>query len=293
MDDLKIRSDSVNVEHIMQQIRARIREKRGADHTEQQIRELATETFERFLDPRGVRPGLLEQYRQGRVPPVENYAFEDTTLFESHRAPVRWLRRLARPILKLFFNPNPLIRVLHLQSGINARNAQSAAISYDLLYNLVLEMTRLSVEVKTLGMRVESTASRVDFAERRARALGVRGPRRGEDAAGARGSHSQAAPSPAADRPADLSGPSPAGRDTEQGGTTDAGRKKRRRRGRRGGANRVAGEARQSGTNADASGTETAPDGGGPAAEAGTDRDESTGRAGATQTPLPSDREDQ
>ena len=41
MPDFNIRSDSVNVEEIMQQIRARIREKRGVDYTEQEIRELA------------------------------------------------------------------------------------------------------------------------------------------------------------------------------------------------------------------------------------------------------------
>ena len=38
MPDFNVRSDSVNVEQIMEQIRARIREKRGADYTEQQIR---------------------------------------------------------------------------------------------------------------------------------------------------------------------------------------------------------------------------------------------------------------
>ena len=39
MPDFNIRSDSVNVEQIMDQIRARIREKRGVDYTEQQIQE--------------------------------------------------------------------------------------------------------------------------------------------------------------------------------------------------------------------------------------------------------------
>jgi hypothetical protein len=37
MADFSVRSDSVNVEQIMEQIRARIREKRGVDYTEQQI----------------------------------------------------------------------------------------------------------------------------------------------------------------------------------------------------------------------------------------------------------------
>src|ERR1051325_10014418 len=40
MPDFNVRSDSINVEQIMEQIRARIREKRGVDYTEQEIREL-------------------------------------------------------------------------------------------------------------------------------------------------------------------------------------------------------------------------------------------------------------
>ena len=59
MPDFNVRSDSVNVEQIMEQIRARIREKRGVDYTEQQIRELAAVKLERFLDPRGVRSDLV------------------------------------------------------------------------------------------------------------------------------------------------------------------------------------------------------------------------------------------
>ena len=73
----------------MEQIRARIREKRGVDYTEQQIRELAAVKLEKFLDPRGVRSDLLEQFRRAQPPyaPPElpNYAFEEQTLFESHR----------------------------------------------------------------------------------------------------------------------------------------------------------------------------------------------------------------
>ena len=39
MPDFNVRSDSVNVEQIMDQIRARIREKRGVDYTEQEVRD--------------------------------------------------------------------------------------------------------------------------------------------------------------------------------------------------------------------------------------------------------------
>ena len=64
MPDFNARSDSVKVEQIMDQIRARIREKRGVDYTEQQLRELAAVKLETFLDPKGVRSDLLEQFRR-------------------------------------------------------------------------------------------------------------------------------------------------------------------------------------------------------------------------------------
>ncbi|HET9834231.1 MAG TPA: hypothetical protein VFP91_21050, partial [Vicinamibacterales bacterium] len=44
-------------------------------------------------------------------------------------------------------------------------------LTFELLHNLVVEMTRLSVEVKNLSMRVESLQGRLEFNERRARAL--------------------------------------------------------------------------------------------------------------------------
>jgi hypothetical protein len=169
MPEFNVRSDSVNVEQIMEQIRARIGEKRGVDYTEQQIRELAAVKLERFLDPRGVRSDLLNEFR--RTDPDPNYGFEDDTLFRSTRGLIAFLRRLLRPLLKLFFNPNPLIHVLHMQSQINDRNAGRHQLYYELIHNLVVETTRLGIEVKNLRMRVESLDARVDFNERRARAL--------------------------------------------------------------------------------------------------------------------------
>jgi hypothetical protein len=172
MSEINIRSDSVDVEQIMRQIRARIREKRGVDYTEEEIRELAAVKLEKFLDPRGVRSDLLEQFRRKRdtsLPP--NFAFEDTTLFETHRPFLRFIRRLLRPVLKLFFNPNPIADALNIQSKLNAQQAALEPLQYEVIHNLVLELTRLGIEVKNLKMRVESMSSRLDFDERRARAL--------------------------------------------------------------------------------------------------------------------------
>jgi hypothetical protein len=44
-------------------------------------------------------------------------------------------------------------------------------LHYEVMHNLVLETTRLGIEVKNLKMRVESLTSRLEFNERRARAL--------------------------------------------------------------------------------------------------------------------------
>jgi hypothetical protein len=172
MAEFNVRADDVNVEQIMHQIRARIREKRGVDYTEEQIQELAKIKLEKFLDPRGVRSDLLEHFRRTAatdIPP--NFEFDDQTLFRSGNPFVAFMRRLLLPVLKLFFSPNPLIQALHRQVAINRYLMEGDALFYELMHNLVVEMTRTGIEVKNMKMRVESIAGRLDFNERRARAL--------------------------------------------------------------------------------------------------------------------------
>ncbi len=193
MSDFTIRSESVDVEQIMKQIRARILEKRGADYTEDQIRELASVRLEKFLDSKNLRSDLLEQFRKSRPavhtdpPKIEApYAFDDQTLFTSHRGPLRFIRKLLMPVLKLFFNPNVLNQILHTQAQFNVdllkresrrriefdrSRAEWNGLYYEVLHNLVLETTRMGIEVQNLRMRVESMSSRLDFSERRVRAL--------------------------------------------------------------------------------------------------------------------------
>jgi hypothetical protein len=172
MPDFTIRADSVDVEQIMRQIRGRIRDKRGVDYTEEQIRELAAAKLERFLDPTGVRSDLLEQFRsRPSLPPGFLYQFEDTTLFDSDKPIVRFFRRLLHPFLKLLFNPNVLSSTLHKQAAFNEYVHAHQPLQFELLHNLVLELTRASIEVKNLTMRLESVQSRLEFNERRARAL--------------------------------------------------------------------------------------------------------------------------
>ncbi len=234
MPDFTLRSDQIDVEQIMRQIRARIKEKRGVDYTEEEIRELANVKLERFLDPRALRSDLLARFREAqdaqkllRQGP-ENYAFDDTTIYASHRAPLRWIRKLLNPLLKLLFNPNPLIHVLHMQGKINEhttgqfeRLAERETLHYEVITNLVLELTRLGIETRNLKMRVESLSTRLDFDERRARALeGVVQYRPG----------ALAPPPSEAGQPEEAEG---AGATTEAEGAGRPGKRRRRRRGRR------------------------------------------------------------
>jgi hypothetical protein len=179
--EFSIRSDSVDVEQIMTQIRARIRDKRGVDYTEDELRQLASVKLEKFLDPTRVRSDLIAHYRTMRAPgpasagPPENYAFDDHLVYGSARGGsgrlITRIRKLLNPVLKLFINPNPIIQVLHRQSAINEYYDRMATLNFELVHNLVLELTRLSIEVKNLKMRVESVSGRLDFSDRRARAL--------------------------------------------------------------------------------------------------------------------------
>jgi hypothetical protein len=174
MADFTVRASSVDVEQIMRQIRSRIREKRGVDYTEEQIQELARVKLEKFLDPRGLRSDLLERFRQLPSDQPEAYEFDDKTLFTSINPVVRFFRRLLHPFLKLLFSPNTLNQTLHRQAQINGyllEHAQRDALVYEVLHNLVVEVTRSTIEVKNMKMRVESIASRLEFNERRARAL--------------------------------------------------------------------------------------------------------------------------
>ncbi len=246
MPELFVRADSVNVEEIMRQIRARVKEKRGADYTEEEIKELASVKLERFLDPLAVRSGLLDEYRSKRAvttiePAPGLYDFDAESLYASSRGTVgrilRSVRKLLNPVLKLFMNSNRLVHVLGMQAALNGYFTRSIervggreALTFEVLNNVVVELTRLSIENRNLKMRVESLNTRLDFSERRARALeGVVQYKQGASPV------SLTTLEPATD-----AGLAPEDADK-------AGRRRRRRRGRRRGAGGEGGEGGEAG----------------------------------------------
>jgi len=264
MSEFTIRSESVDVEQVMKQIRARILEKRGADYTEDQIRELASVRLEKFLEPRNLRSDLLEQFRKSRpavntepaaiTPP---YTAAEADIFATHRGVLRLLRKFFGPLLKLMVNLNPLLHVVHKQAEFNVdllkresrrkiefdkSRAEWNALYYEVLHNLVLETTRMGIEAQNFRMRVESLSSRLDFSERRVRALeGVVQYRPEVIHAPARREPDDDEPAAAPALGGSLEGFVPTGQQGQasqgQGqGQGDANRKRRRRRrGRRGG----------------------------------------------------------
>jgi hypothetical protein len=237
--------EHVDVEQIMRDIRSRISQRHGVELTTQQIQELAARRLEAILDPRTVKPSLLEQIRRSTSTPLDTtstpeltYSFEDTTIYDSSRGSLRFFRRLLNPLLKLFFNPNPLISALSTQARLNQAAAQREAererrqsewnaLHYEILQRLVLEVSRTSLEAQQLTLRIEALSAKVDFAERRARSI--------------EGTLHQARPSPrhestpppvpVAQAPREPGAPDVAAAPVgQEGGPGEGGRRRRRRR---------------------------------------------------------------
>jgi hypothetical protein len=139
----EIRAAGVDVEAIMREIRARIEEKRRKGLlTDAEVREIADHRLEGVLDPHDFRPDLLPEFRD-------------------HPETVR---RLLRPVQKLFWNPTPMISALSRQSDLNTYYVH-------LLHNMAVELTRLNLEVQELKNRALQLQARLELQARREKTL--------------------------------------------------------------------------------------------------------------------------
>ena len=113
----------------------------------------------------------------------------------------------------------------------------SMQLQYEVLHNLVVETTRLGIEVKNLKMRVESLTGRLEFNERRARALEsvvvYKSPE--ENGTTPRGSIREATAGTSSPGPSRRHRQSSARLRSTSEGPGQRSRRRRRRRGRRGG----------------------------------------------------------
>ena len=239
MADFNVRSDAVDVDEIMKQIRGRIREKRGVDYTEADLQHLANIKMEQFLDPRKLRSDLVEQFKRQRAASPAPHSQEGAPQIDTGNVFKRLFRKVARRIVHAAMNPQDMTDAMH------AEFRRREELYYEILHNLVIELTRLGIEVHNLRMHVESLSSRLDFDERRGRALeSVVQYRTTPLTGGSVASATSATPPPSITSSApSMSGPPPStsapgpqggpGGMQQGGGRPDGGRRRRRRRRRR------------------------------------------------------------
>jgi hypothetical protein len=261
------RTDRVDVEQIMRDIRARIAQRSGVDLSNQQIQELAARRLEAILDPRGLKPELLDQLRRAageRTAPADaaaasvaqSYPFDEATLYDSPNGFLRFLRKLFNPLLRMLLNPTPIAQALAQQSRLNTelvqrdaerdrRQAEWNALHYEILQRLAIEVSRVSIEAQSQSMRVESLGAKVDFNERRVRTM------EGTQARPARQQESSQAPlQTAATGATTVVEAAPQPQQSEGQPAGDAPRRRRRRR--RGRRSPGAGAPAEAGANANA-----------------------------------------
>jgi hypothetical protein len=161
----EIKSDDVDVEAIMRSIRKRIEEKRQGLYSDEELEELATRRLEAVLDAHDFNSDFVKEFRERER---WNFEFGPQTVYRSSRGALgqalEAVRRLLRPVQKLFWNPNPMIAALSRQAELNSYYVH-------LLHNLALELTRLNLEVQELKNRYLQLQGRIELLARREKTL--------------------------------------------------------------------------------------------------------------------------
>jgi hypothetical protein len=160
----RLRAEGVDGEALAAEVRRAVEEKKRAGVlTEDEVREIAGRRLDPVLEAHDLRSTLLAEVLE---PDSRwNYTFEPEAIYRSSRGGLlERVRRLLRPVQKLFWNPTPMISALSRQSEINAAQAH-------VIHNLVLEVTRLNLEVRDLKNRALQLQGRLDQLARRGKTV--------------------------------------------------------------------------------------------------------------------------
>jgi hypothetical protein len=162
----EIEAEGVDVERLLREVRARIQERKNGLYTDEELRAIAERALGVVLQPAELRGALLEQFRARDA--QWNFGFETEAIYRSTRGglgrTLEAVRRLLRPVQRLFWNPTPMISALSRQADLNR-------FYVHLLHNLVLELSRLSLEVGELKSRNLELTGRLDALARREKTL--------------------------------------------------------------------------------------------------------------------------
>jgi hypothetical protein len=163
----EIKADGIDAERLRADVENRLEERRRAGlYTDEEIRFIADRALDGVLSGRDLRADLLDEFRARDA--QWNYSFDPETLYRSSHGlagrAIEAARRLLRPVQKLFWNPSPMISALSRQSDLNR-------FSVHLLHNLVVELTRLSLEVQELRNRNLQLQGRLEALVQREKTL--------------------------------------------------------------------------------------------------------------------------
>ena len=158
----EIKGAGIDEAAVLAELQERIAEKKARGlYTDAEVRQIAERPLHPVLEAHDLKSGLLTEIQGGSW----NYAFDAETIYRSSRGgALESIRRLLRPIQKLFWNPTPMIAALSRQKDLNGANAQ-------LLHNLVLELTRLRLEVDELKARHLQMQARLELQAKREQVL--------------------------------------------------------------------------------------------------------------------------
>ena len=240
MSTFSAKGSDIDVEAIMANIRKKIEEKRKGLYTEEEVREIAEMQLDAILDSNEFNSDFVAAFRARDE--QWNYTFTPETIYASSRTGggglIRSLRGLLNPILKLFFNPNPIISALSRQSDLNRYYVL-------MLHNMTTEMTRLNLELTNVKARLRSVGVRVDFQTKREKTFeqlttSVRGSgrRRETSSSPSSSTSSPSTSSSASSSSSSSSSSSGEGRRRGRGGGSGRRPYRRRRGGRSGGSGR-------------------------------------------------------
>ncbi len=166
MSTFSAKGTDVDVEAIMANIRRKIEEKRKGLYTEDEVREIAEMKLDAVLEASEFNSDFVAAFRARDE--KWNYRFNPETIYASSHAGggglIRAARRLLNPVLKLFFNPNPIISALSRQADLNRYYVL-------LLHNMAQELTRANLELTNLKARLRTLGIRVDFQGKREKTM--------------------------------------------------------------------------------------------------------------------------
>ncbi|HXY39976.1 MAG TPA: hypothetical protein VEQ10_09910 [Vicinamibacteria bacterium] len=159
----EVKADGLDVQRLLADVYKRIAERKQGLYTDEELRYIAERPLLAVLTAQELRPELLLEFRARDS--QWNFSFGREEIYRSSRGGLLpAVRRLLRPVQKLFWNPTPMISALSRQSDLNR-------FYVHLLHNLVLELSRLNLELTEEKSRNLHLLGRLEALERREKTL--------------------------------------------------------------------------------------------------------------------------